>query len=241
MKKTIFYINSGTEELSFDSDSFFHFDELVFKDEIPKPRTNYLTVPGADGTVDLSDFPLGYPVYDDRNVYWKFSVKTSEPNWKEKIDSFVQKLLGRKIEFLHQGDEYRYVGRINEIKQDVGGVVKVLEVKAICEPFKYRIGVTGDNAGRGYNNIVIPTVYDESISIKIPDFSFGRSYFEIRTGVRITVKTQSGKEATFDSRGGDNWWTDSMFEVNPNSTIFLVKSTTANRNLFYRWKVLSLS
>ncbi|WP_286080618.1 phage tail domain-containing protein [Parablautia intestinalis] len=105
----------------------------------PTVKTNYIDVPGRDGSLDLTE-ALGGIKYNDRQLEFKFTMLGTNEDAKSKIAGFLTQ--GRKKIILDKDKGYYYLGRctVNNFKNS--GTVAELSVTAVCEPYKYHIKET---------------------------------------------------------------------------------------------------
>lgn len=102
---------------------------------LPEVKTNYVDIPGGNGSIDLTEATGGVR-YGDRTIEFKFTVKE---NAERKILDFQNELHGTKIRIvLDREREYFYMGRcsISEVKF-VGEHLYEISMQAKCNPFKY--------------------------------------------------------------------------------------------------------
>lgn len=107
------------------------FDERIFKNtyddwkivpksrpEIspPKPKTNYVDIPGSNGSIDLSEAVSPGPIYDNRDGSWDFYVLNDYPTYKDWIDIYnkiVNFIHGYQVTVRLEDDpNYEYTGRL---------------------------------------------------------------------------------------------------------------------------------
>ena len=81
----------------------------------PKQKTNFLEVPGASYTLDLSESLTGYPVYDDREGSIEFTMLNDIDKygeWYSRYSEIMGFLHGHVMRaFLDDDKEYFYEGR----------------------------------------------------------------------------------------------------------------------------------
>ena len=80
----------------------------------PSQKTNYLDIPGADGSLDLSDTLTGYPVFNDREGSLSFYVLNEYDNydWARLYSDICTYLHGSKMQMILEDDpEWYYYGR----------------------------------------------------------------------------------------------------------------------------------
>ena len=110
-----------------------------YVDTPPAPKTMQVTIPGADGALDLSEWFAHRPLFGKRTIEF-----TCYPNaaldWIE-IEQSLTKLRnflhGRAYDFKLSWDEgYTYHGRFEVDTQKMFMQGVALKVKVICEPYK---------------------------------------------------------------------------------------------------------
>ena len=83
--------------------------------EPPSPKTNYVDIPGMNGSLDLSEAVSGKPVYENRKGSFEFIVDLQYQNkesWIRLYSEIMAYLHGRRLEaYLDDQPYYRYVGR----------------------------------------------------------------------------------------------------------------------------------
>lgn len=79
---------------------------------MPKQKTNYLEVPGASYSLDLSESLTGYPVYEDREGSFEFIMENGYGQWYNRYSEIAAFLHGQTLRvFLEDDPEYFYEGR----------------------------------------------------------------------------------------------------------------------------------
>lgn len=127
----------------FDDIHSFHDLNLVLSGcEIPpaKPKTNYVEIPGADGSVDLTE-AIGEVKYNDRDGC-KFTF-TMLPNdamtWEEKKSEVSNLLNGKKVKItLDKDDEFYYTGRCTVDSFLSDKKIRQIVVTARVSPYKLK-------------------------------------------------------------------------------------------------------
>lgn len=128
-----------------DVHSFNDLNLVLTKATIPpaKPKTTYIDIPGADGSLDLTE-AHGDVKYSDRDCTFNFSVLPSDDtDWEEKKTEISNLLNGKACNITLDTDEdYYYQGRcsVDEHLQD--GNLKQFTIKVKVRPYKYRQEVT---------------------------------------------------------------------------------------------------
>lgn len=118
----------------------------------PGLKSNIVDIPGANGSLDLTQALNGYPLYSDRSGQFEFIVDndyTSEfgiGGWAQIYTEILTYLHGQKVNmWLTDDPGYFYVGRVvlNEFKseQEYSSIVFNYQV----EPFKYENTDSSEN------------------------------------------------------------------------------------------------
>lgn len=93
----------------------------------PEPKTKTIDVNGADGYIDMTDKPAGYPTFNNRQGSFEFYVMNEDDNgdsygaWYDRYTKIMAYLHGRKMKaYLEDDSLYYYEGRfkVNEWKSD---------------------------------------------------------------------------------------------------------------------------
>lgn len=106
------------------------------------PKTEYVDVPGADGSLDFTDI-LTDVRYADRTGSWSFLVDHTKWNWPELYSQFMNEYQGKDIRVrLIDDPEYYYEGRISLKDYKQGKDWSSFEIDYHLGPFKWPINST---------------------------------------------------------------------------------------------------
>lgn len=112
----------------------------------PKPKTQYVDIPGADGSIDLTESLAGRPVFSDREgsfdfiVLNDFNIDNYDYNWVDVYTSIMQYLHGRHMTMILEDDpNYYYEGRftVNNWKSDANN--STITIDYVLSPYKYSV------------------------------------------------------------------------------------------------------
>lgn len=112
----------------------------------PKPKVQYVDIPGADGSIDLTESLAGRPVYSDREgsldfiVLNDFNVDNYRYNWIDVYTSIMRHLHGRRMKMILEDEpNYYYEGRfeVNSWKSDANN--STITIDYHLSPYKYEI------------------------------------------------------------------------------------------------------
>ena len=80
----------------------------------PEVNTSYVTIPGASGSLDLTEALTGYPTYTNRTGSWEFIVMNGYGEWYSRYSEIMAYLHGKKFRAILDDDpNYYYEGRFS--------------------------------------------------------------------------------------------------------------------------------
>lgn len=124
-----------------DVHSYDDLNLILSKVEIPpaSPKTTYVTVPGADGSVDLTE-AHGEVKYTDRDCKFTFTVLPGgDSTWEEKKTEVSNLLNGKVFNItLDKDDEYYYTGRCTVSAFSSNKRLRQIVVTAKVKPYKFK-------------------------------------------------------------------------------------------------------
>lgn len=102
------------------------------------PKTNFKDVPGADGSLDMTE-ALGVGVkYKDRTIKWTFGLYPGD-DWALKRTQVNNAINGIRCHIIIDGDTgYYYDGRVEVTDHKTNGRLHQIAVRAVCKPFRYK-------------------------------------------------------------------------------------------------------
>lgn len=115
---------------------------LTAKDVTPAaPKTNYVSLDGASGSLDLTESLTGEVAYDDRTVTASFV--TSEGTFADRVrllKDITAALHGRKVRIIEPDDPAHYfLGRFKIKAQEQTQWQLKIDLEATCDPWRYAI------------------------------------------------------------------------------------------------------
>ena len=136
----------------------------------PKPKTNYLNIDGASGSLDLSEALTGEVTYSDCMLSATFWTDQGNRTDRERLLRDIKIALhGRKVKIVEPDDPDHYLlGRIA-----ISGVVNNLaymtfKIEATCEPWRYALeDVTRTIDVKGQVNAIMNNHGVKSVSPEI--------------------------------------------------------------------------
>ena len=113
----------------------------------PSVKTRYVEIPGADGTIDLTDSLTGAPSYNDREGNMDFYVLNqydifgpSDYNWVDVYSEIVSYLHGKRLQMILEDDPgYYYEGRFTVDSWKTEADRSTITIGYHLDPFRYRV------------------------------------------------------------------------------------------------------
>lgn len=184
----------------------------------PEPKTNYVSLDGMHGTLDLTEALTGEVTYNDRTISASFWTCEGTPTDRARLlKTITTALHGKKIKVIEPDDPYHYyVGRLM-IKKSAN-VLAYLEfdVEIICEPWRYdhteserKIDVTG--------NTVSVVICNNGVRTLTPVVNVTGEVRITCDGATVTLNDGSYKITNLKLHQGAN-----VFEVSGNGSVTFV-------------------
>ena len=110
----------------------------------PVPKTTYIDIPGADGTLDYTEVLSGVK-YNDRTGSWEFKVLNGYAEWYERYSEIMNYLQGKKFRVILDDDPAHYYMcrlSVNAWRSEKDWSTIVIDY--VAEPFRYPINTTSD-------------------------------------------------------------------------------------------------
>jgi len=190
----------------------------------PVVKTFYVDVPGADGSLDMTEVLTGYPTYGDRQGSFEFLINAPRAEWYTIYNQIVHDLNGKQADvILDEDSEYFYKGRLTVAAPNFGkhkGVVKVTGVFAseryvnnaysgndwLWNPFDFENGIAREYYQIQIRNSKTITLIGSDL-IVCPIFTVesgnltmqvnGKTY-ALKTGNNIFLDVLLGQNSTMD-------------------------------------------
>lgn len=107
-----------------------------------EPKLNLIDIPGADGSVDMSELPGGRVVYNDRTLTWTYALYPGD-DWNEKHREVSNALNGRRCQITPDDDpDWYYTGRLVVRQYNTDRALRQITVEAICNPWILKLDPT---------------------------------------------------------------------------------------------------
>lgn len=112
--------------------------------ESAEPKTNYVQLDGANGSLDLTEALTGEVAYNDRTLTASFV--TSEGDYAERerrLREILTALHGKKVQIIEPDDPDHYLlGRVKVLPGLRHLAYMELELEATCDPYRYAVRET---------------------------------------------------------------------------------------------------
>lgn len=106
----------------------------------PQPKYIYDDLPGADGSLDLTDALTGLINFNDRSGTLNFIVLNDYGPWHERYSEIMQYLHGRKMKMILADDpNYYYWGRYSVNNWTSDQHWSKIDIDYRVDPFKYSV------------------------------------------------------------------------------------------------------
>lgn len=152
----------------------------------PEPKTNYVSVDGRDGDLDISEALTGEIRYQNRNATFDFVMTEGTHADRERLlTEILSAVHGRTLQIVLPDDVDHYlVGRCMVKNVQNSMAYGTFTIEANCEPWKYRIIPTVRSTPVTAERIEFPCVNAERRTV-IPTFTVTGGTVNIEFG---TVK-----------------------------------------------------
>lgn len=110
----------------------------------PSKKKNIVDIPGADGSLDLSDVVSGGPVFENRSGSIEFIAENGFRSWNELYSEIMNYLHGKKTKMILEDDpDYYYDGAFDVSNWNSGSQYSTITIEYDVKPYKYRIDGSG--------------------------------------------------------------------------------------------------
>lgn len=148
----------GTTFGTLHSSADLHLIQQTVKIGPAVPRTSYVQVPGADGSIDLTE-ALGAVNYDDRELAWTFALYPGD-DWAERRRKVNNAINGIACHITPDEEAgWYYDGRVLVEEHATDKQLRTITVKAICRPWRYKLTpttVARSDLGTAYKQLSLP-------------------------------------------------------------------------------------
>ncbi len=107
---------------------------------LPAPKTTYVSVPGRDGDIDMTEALDGVVHYDDRPASFTFELLEGTVRDRiGRIDKIIKALHGKMLQIVDQDDYpgYYLVGRVTVDEVKHTKAYTTVKISATCRPWRF--------------------------------------------------------------------------------------------------------
>lgn len=124
-----------------NKDSYTDFNLILRPKErpFPSPKTNYVSIEGRDGDLDLTTSLTGDVKYENISYSLEFVLKDERTTWEDTLLELATYLHGKKMELTFSEDpNWYYVGRytLNNVASDRN--IGLISIDCNLEPYRYK-------------------------------------------------------------------------------------------------------
>jgi hypothetical protein len=107
----------------------------------PTPKTNYQTLDGVSGSLDLTEALTGDVAYNDRTLTASFSLSDGTVAEREEVlRQITATLHGKRVRIVEPDDEEHYLlGRVTITGKTNTLAYATLDIDATCDPWRYAV------------------------------------------------------------------------------------------------------
>lgn len=104
----------------------------------PQVKTEYIDIPGADGSLDYTEVLTGKPRYASRTGQWDFIIDNGYVNWPDLYSDILMKLHGKYFDEIVLEDDpyYKWKGRLSVTGQFGNKDYSSVSISYVLDPYK---------------------------------------------------------------------------------------------------------
>lgn len=166
---------------------------------LPSVKTNSIDIPGAMGTLNLSNFLTGYPVYKNRQGDLKFFILGEDSFREVKKRNFYAKFHGAFLNMVSPDDENKfYTGYFTVKSWEVDESMTNVVMSYDLEPYLYSREPSGllfegsDTRRYTPNRNVVPYSPEIILTTNAPEEVSTLEFANTELGISSTVKLKPG-------------------------------------------------
>lgn len=113
-------------------------DKFLVHASSPRPavKAEYLSIPGMDGSIDLTE-ALGGVKYEQRTVtVWLIANPATTG---DQIDAIINQYAGRRVRLTNETEEFQYRGRIEVVSDTHTAAQRKITLSMVADPFIYAL------------------------------------------------------------------------------------------------------
>lgn len=172
----------------------------------PEPKTNYIELDGANGSLDLSESLTGEIAYKDRTLTASFFRDEGTRQEREIfLRDLTRMLHGQKVKIIEPDDlEHYYLGRAKITNSSNTMSHLEFSIEAQCEPWRYAIEETNRIVEVDGQDLVGVVINNKGLRTVSPNINIVGNVNIIVGGVVNSLSTGDYKISTLKLKHGYN-------------------------------------
>lgn len=112
----------------------------------PSVKTSFISLPGGDGSLDLTEVLAGRPTYERRTGSWEFIVMNDYGDWATRYSEIMAYLQGKEYRIVFDDDpDYYYQGRLSVNEWRSEAYWSRIVINYNVDPYKRNVDGFGTN------------------------------------------------------------------------------------------------
>lgn len=112
----------------------------------PVPKTSFQDIPGADGSMDLSEANAGHVVYQRRKITLNFGCGARLKDWPAIFSEILKKFHGQTGKLIFDDDAgYYYIGRMTVSDYKRVQTLGTFTITVDADPYKYELTASDED------------------------------------------------------------------------------------------------
>lgn len=112
----------------------------------PSVKTSFISLPGGDGSLDLTEVLAGRPTYERRTGSWEFIVMNDYGDWATRYSDIMAYLQGKEYRIVFDDDpNYYYQGRLSVNEWRSEAYWSRIVINYNVDPYKRNVDGFGSN------------------------------------------------------------------------------------------------
>lgn len=172
----------------------------------PEPKTNYVELDGASGSLDLSEALTGEVTYYDRTIEATFwTDQGTRESREDLLNKITSALHGKKMQIFEPDNPGHYFyGRVTITERENNAAYAKFTIEAVCAPWCYYALRTVRSCTVTAETPIDLVLNNKGVKTLIPDITVTGSIDITYDGVTTSATTGSFRIATLKLRQGVN-------------------------------------
>lgn len=160
----------------------------------PTPKTQYIDIPFADSTLDLSE-STGVLAFGRRAISIVAKKKISNRmEWYTLKSQILNKINGKEVKVIINDEAYYYTGRITSVTEEKDGKIWGMTITINADPYKLAVDLTEVSAAVSGSVILNMT----NLKKRVQPLVIATAQINVTIGGRTTQVNASSSGETYD-------------------------------------------